>query len=114
MSDLSFSELSVAGNSCCSVVGGKVFIDVSLLIGEPVAALSSLGVFETLAKLLLSAYEAQEEKNELLASGSKLGAISPPASNVPTLDGGVIVATTEYSMRLKYSLNLDNPTSPVS
>ncbi len=114
MSDLTFGELSNAGNSCCVVESGKVFIDVSLLTGETITTLDDLGVFETIAKLMQAGYSAQDDKNETLPTGQKLGAIAEPSSNVPSLDGGEIVATTAYSMRLRYSLDLDNPTAPLS
>lgn len=114
MSDLTFNELSIAGNNCCVVNDGKVFIDVSLLTGQSIDELDNVGVLETLAKLMQSAYSAQDEKNETLATGQKLNAIAEPSSNVPALDGGSIVATTSYSMRLRYSLDLDNPTAPLS
>jgi len=114
MADITFSELSAAANNCCIESNGKVLIDPSLLTGETIANLSDGGVLETLAKLMKSAYEAQEEKNELLQQGQKLGALSPPSSNVPALDGGKIITTTEYAMRLKYSVDLDRPSSPLS
>lgn len=114
MTDLTFLELSEAGNNCCVVVDGKVYIDVSLLTGDTISSLNDQNVLEMLAKLLKAGYEAQEERNESLASGLKLGAISPPSSNVPILDGGKIIVTTEFSLRLRYAVDLDNPTSPLS
>lgn len=114
MSDLTFSEISNAGNNCCIVENGKVLIDVSLLTGQPISTLDDAGVFEAIAKLMQAGYAAQDEKNETLATGLKLNAIAEPSSNVPALDGGTIVATTSYSMRLRYSLDLDNPTAPLS
>ncbi len=95
--DLTFSEiqteLDAQGLTNAIFVDGtanKVFIDVGVLTGGNVTALTQEGVAEVLYKLRKAAGTAQETVNEAQAAGDQLAAF-PPFSYGPPVDGNVSV-----------------------
>jgi len=93
--DLTFqeleTELAAKGlTDAIKVIGGKVYIDVSVINGSAVTDLSSEGVAETLYKLRIAAGNAQTTVNADLATGDKLSSY-PPFSYGPPINGKVSV-----------------------
>ncbi|OLP18083.1 hypothetical protein BST81_13745 [Leptolyngbya sp. 'hensonii'] len=92
--DLTWQELQdeLPANSI-TVSGGKVVIDVGVLTGDTVDALTDTGVLEFLYKIREAAGLAQETVNETQVDGEKLDSF-PGFTFSPVIDGYVEVSQT--------------------
>lgn len=100
------TELTALGYAdVVTISGGKVVLDVSVVVGETVDGLSDMGVVEFLYKIRQAAGNAQATVNEDLAADEQLTSFPAFSYSAPTTDG--FVGVTHVSSYL-IPLNLNN------
>lgn len=89
-------ELTAMGyTDAVAVVGGKIMIDVGVITGESVTAMTQEGVVEFLYKFRQGAGLAQTTANESQIEGEQLASFPPFSYGAPSEEG--LIEVTQVS-----------------